>query len=82
MPKRKSLQPSIIKETTNIKKLYIDTHVLEEAKAYAEFVGITSLDETIEKALLYVFEDDAEWQKDRKKLTSLPVNTTEEKAEA
>ena len=75
--RRNGLQPSIIKETTPVKKLEIETSILEEAKAYSEFVGITSLDETIEKALQYVFEDDSDWQKEKK---SLVGKTTKDKS--
>ena len=77
--RRKGLQPSVIKETTSVRKLEIDSGILEEAKSYSKFVGISSIDETIEKALQYVFEDDTDWQKVKKQFISEKKETTSKK---
>lgn len=63
--RKKGLQPSVIKETENL-KISITKTVLEEAKEYADFVGIQSIDEVVDQALEYVFKDDTEWQKIKK----------------
>ena len=60
--KQKGLTPSVVKNTETI-RISIDENVLNESKKYAEFIGITSIDETIEKALEYVLNDDPEWSK-------------------
>lgn len=65
--KKRGLSPSIIRDTKSIKAT-IDAKVLEEANAYSEFVGISTMDETIEKALAYVLGDDPDWAKHKKQI--------------
>ena len=63
--KQRGLTASIKKETSSV-KINIDKNVLENAKAYSKFIGITSIDEAIEKALEYVMEDDQNWNLNKK----------------
>ena len=63
--KQRGLTPSVKKDTSSV-KISIDKEVLENAKAYSQFVGITSIDETIEKALEYVMDDDPNWNTQKK----------------
>ena len=67
--KQRGLTPSTTKETSTI-KISIDSSILSEAKEYAEFIGITSIDETIEQALRYVISDDPNWKTSSKKKTA------------
>lgn len=48
-------------------KIEIPEPLLDEAKAYAEWAGIETLDEVIQQALEYVLSADKEWRKHHSK---------------
>lgn len=50
-------------------KIEIPEPLLDEAKAYAEWAGIETLDEVIQQALEYVLNADKEWKKQQSKPT-------------
>ena len=79
--RKKGLTPSIVKETTQLKKIELDQEVLEEFTSYLDWVGVKTVDEGIEKAMEYVLSDDADWQKYKKSLAKQSKGETTVKPE-